>query len=85
MRRPLLAFLGALLAVAAVVAIGLSWKDRADTICREKAPATADGYSVRWNWADFAYVCDYEAQAAKPRRVSIIDAFHGEEERRHGR
>jgi hypothetical protein len=30
-------------------------------------------------------VCDYEAQAATPRRVSIIDAFHGEEKRRHGR
>jgi len=71
-------------AVLAVIAVGASWNDRADDICRDDAPATATGYSVTWEWAELAYVCDYPEPSEQPRRVGIIDAFHGEGGRRHG-
>jgi hypothetical protein len=70
-------------AVGAVVAVNLAWNDRAEDICREEAPQSAGGYSVTWEWADFAYVCDYGAPDEQPRRVGIIDAFHRDGSRRH--
>jgi hypothetical protein len=73
-----------LVAVAGVLLIGVTWSDRAEAICREDQPATEGGVSVRWEWAEFAYVCDYGSPAEQPRRVGIIDAFHGDEARRHG-
>jgi hypothetical protein len=72
-------------AVAAVVLIGVTWNQRADELCRKDAPQTSTGYSVRWEWNEFAYVCDYRATGARPKRVGILDAFHGEDSRRHRR
>ena len=84
-RSWLLGVLVGLVAVAAVAAVGLSWDDRAEKICREKAPAGARGHSAQWEWKDFAYVCDYGTPEAEPRRVGIIDAFHGDRAQRHRR
>jgi hypothetical protein len=67
----------------AVVSVNLAWNDRADDVCREKAPRTASGYSVAWEWSEFAYVCDYPGPAEQPRRVGIIEAFHGDGRPRH--
>jgi hypothetical protein len=72
-----------IVALVAVIAVSLSWNDRADDICREQAPPTASDYSSSWDWAELAYVCDYRAPRENPRRVGIIDAFHGEGSRRH--
>jgi hypothetical protein len=83
MRRPLTALLAGLVGVAVVAAIGLTWQDKSDAICRENAPAAGGGYSVRWEWEEFAYVCDYRVPEAEPRRVGIVDAFHGEGGRGH--
>jgi hypothetical protein len=83
-RRLLVVLSVGTVAMLAVVAVGVSWSDRAEDICREDAPATAAGYSVTWEWAELAYVCDYRRPNEQPRRVGIIDAFHGEGGRRHG-
>jgi hypothetical protein len=72
-----------IVALVAVSFISVMWKQRAEDICREQAPRTASGYSVTWKWAEFAYVCDYRASSQGPRRVGIIDAFHGDGNRRH--
>jgi hypothetical protein len=86
MRRSwLLSLVVGLVAAAAVAAVGLTWNDQAEKICRDNAPAGAGGYAVRWEWEEFAYVCDYVAPEAEQRRVGIIDAFHGDRGRRHGR
>jgi hypothetical protein len=71
------------LAAGAVVAVSVAWNDRAEDVCRDDAPRTAGGYSVTWEWSELAYVCEYPARPAQPKRVGIIDAFHGEG-RRHG-
>ena len=78
----ILAALVALIGAAALV--GVSWKDRADDICRKEAPATGGRYTMAWNWDELAYVCDYQAPSEPERRVGVIDAFHGDG-RRHGR
>lgn len=70
-------------ALVAVVSVSLSWNDRADDSCGEQASRTASGYSITWEWAEFAYVCDYRAPDKQPRRVGIIEAFHGDGSRRH--
>ena len=49
-----------------------------------RAPKAASDYSVTWDWDGFAYVCDYRVPSVQPQRVGIIDAFHGDERRRHG-
>jgi hypothetical protein len=72
-----------IVALVAVISVSVTWNDRADDICREQAPRTASDYSSTWDWAEFAYVCDYGAPDEDPRRVGIIDAFHGEGSRRH--
>lgn len=65
-----------IVALGAVGFIGESWNDRADDICREEAPRNASGYSITWDWAEFAYVCDYRApNNAGTRRVGVTDAF----------
>jgi hypothetical protein len=71
--------------VAAVIVVGASalWSDRAKDICRDEAPKSRGDYSVAWDWNEFAYVCDYGAPEQQPKRVEIIDAFHGEGSRRH--
>jgi hypothetical protein len=71
-------------ALGAAGLVGVSWKDRADDICRKEAPATGRGYTMAWSWDEFAYVCDYQAPSEPERRVGVIDAFHGDD-RRHGR
>ena len=63
-----------IVAVVAVGFIGLTWNKRADDICRKEAPRTS-GYSVTWDWAELAYVCDYRAPGARTRRVGVTDAF----------
>jgi hypothetical protein len=63
--------------------IGVTWNERADDICREEAPQPMSGYSITWDWAEFAYVCDYRAPAEQPQRVGITDAFHGGGSQRH--
>lgn len=86
MRRPLLVLLGGLAATAAVVvALALTWESKADSICREKAPGQESDYSVRWEWAELAYVCDYSGGEVERQRVGIIDAFHGDGTQRHRR
>ena len=72
-------------AVAAVALAGVSWKERADDICRKDMPATGSGYTIEWKWEEFAYVCDYHAPAKPPRRVGVLDAFHSGGRQRHGR
>lgn len=80
--RVLIAVLSvSIVAVGAVVAVSIAWNDRAEDICSEEGARSA--YSVTWEWSEFAYVCDYRAQEEEPKRVGIIDAFHGEG-RRHG-
>jgi hypothetical protein len=74
---------GGVVAVGAIVAVSLAWNDRAEDICRDDAPQSAGGYSVTWEWSEFAYVCEYRARPEQPKRVGIIDAFHGEGRRRH--
>ncbi len=71
-------------AVAGVAIGGVSWRDRADDICQEDAPARGSDYAIEWKWDEFAYVCDYRAPAEPPRRVGVLDAFHSGN-RRHGR
>jgi hypothetical protein len=70
-------------ALVVMISVSLTWNDRADEICRDQAPRTASDYSSTWEWAELAYVCDYRAPGENPRRVGIIDAFHGEGRRRH--
>lgn len=83
MRKSLLALVVGLGAIAAVAAVGLAWNGKADDVCREQAPATADGYTVRWEWGELAYVCDYAGPEPDPRRVGIVEAFHGDGRNRH--
>jgi hypothetical protein len=83
MRSPLLALIIGLVAIAAVAAVGLTWDEKADKVCREKAPTGSGGYTVRWEWDRFAYVCDYRAPEVEQRRVGVIDAFHGDGRERH--
>lgn len=75
LRWSLLALSVSILALGAAGFVGLSWNHRADDICREEAPSTSGGYSVTWDWAEFAYVCDYRAPGARTKRVGIRDAF----------
>lgn len=70
-------------AAAVAVGVGAAWNQRAGELCREDAPAAASGYTVRWEWDELAYVCDYDLPSEQPRRIGIVDAFHGEG-RRHG-
>ncbi|HYM81268.1 MAG TPA: hypothetical protein VEY91_07635 [Candidatus Limnocylindria bacterium] len=72
-----------IVALMAVGFVGVAWNDRADGICREQAPATASRYTLTWEWSEFAYVCDYRTPDTQPKRVGIIDAFHGEGRQRH--
>jgi hypothetical protein len=65
-----------IVALVAVVSISHAWNQRADDICREKAPRGTSGYSITWDWAERAYVCDYRGPLARKRRVGITDAFH---------
>jgi hypothetical protein len=82
--RGALVLVGATVVVLlAVGVIGIAWSDRANDVCREQAPASANGYSVNWEWSEAAYVCNYRAPNAETKRVGIIDAFHGEGRRRH--
>jgi hypothetical protein len=69
-------------ALAAAILIGVTWKQRADDLCRNDAP-TASGYSVSWEWSELAYVCDYRSRSQQPKRIGITDAFHGDRPR-HG-
>ena len=71
----LLSFLGLSVVMVGLVALGLTWNHRADDICRKEAPRSASGYSVSWDWDEFAYVCDYRAPGDRTRRVGISDAF----------
>lgn len=70
-------------ALAAVILVGVTWNQRADDLCRKDAPPAANGYSVSWEWGEFAYVCDYRSRSEQPKRIGITDAFHGDR-RRHG-
>ena len=72
-----------LFALVAVGLVGVAWNDRADDVCREQAPQTAVGYTVTWEWFEFAYVCDYHTPTRQTKRVGIIDAFHGGGGQRH--
>lgn len=86
-RLPRWSLLAASLVVALAVLslIGLSWRGRADDICREKAPKNGSSYTIAWTWDEFAYVCDYRAPGEPLRRVGVIDAFHSGGSKRHGR
>lgn len=65
------------LSIVSLVAVGfisLTWNKRADDICRKQAPRSSSGYSITWEWAEFAYVCDYRP-GERTRRVGITEAF----------
>jgi len=65
-----------ILAVAAVAFVRPSWNDRADDVCRQQAPGSASGYSINWEWTEFAYVCDYRVPGEHTtRRVGLTEAF----------
>jgi hypothetical protein len=77
MRRVLL-FLAVLVSTSAGVVAGFfidsAWNHRAAVICTqesEKPPgaATASGYSIEWEWSEFAYICSYRAPGV-PENVS---------------
>ncbi len=70
--------------LAVVALVGVSWKGRADDICRKEAPETGSGYTIKWKWDEFAYVCNSRAPSAPERRVGVVDAFHSGG-KRHGR
>jgi hypothetical protein len=74
-RYSLVALSLSLVALVAVGFTGVAWNHRADDICREKAPRTASGYTVRWEWGELAYVCDYAAAGEDTRRVGITEVF----------
>ena len=82
-RRALLIVSAGIVAVLAASLVGITWNQRADDVCRENVSGAAGGYSVRWEWNDFAYVCDYRAPAEQSKRVGIVDAFHSDGRRRH--
>jgi hypothetical protein len=66
-----------------VVAVATAWSDRATDVCEKNKPASVSEFKVEWETSGFAYVCKYESSEAPDKRVSIVDAFHGEG-RRHG-
>jgi hypothetical protein len=87
MRRVLL-FLAVLVSTSAGVVAGFfidsAWNHRAAVICTqesEKPPgaATASGYSIEWEWSEFAYVCSYRAPGSPRKRVGFTEAFLGKE------
>ena len=66
--------------VAAVFFIDLAWNHRVAYICNEEAEkppgaASASGWSIRWEWTEFAYVCSYHARGEPTKRVGLTDAF----------
>jgi|Tabmets5t2r1_1033131.scaffolds.fasta_scaffold359676_1 hypothetical protein len=70
----------ATVSVAAVVFIDLAWNHRAANTCNEEAEkprgaARASGYSIRWEWTEFAHVCSYDAPGDPRKRVGFTDAF----------
>ena len=85
MRRILAWALSVGAALAATALVGVAWNQRADDLCREDAPRAESRYSVDWEWDEFAYVCSYPTPETRSKRVGIIDAFHGDDKRRHGR
>jgi hypothetical protein len=72
----------ALTAAALVVGFFMDtvWNDRAAYTCNQEsekpAEATrASGYSIQWEWTEFAYVCRYHSPAEPRKRVGFTDAF----------
>jgi hypothetical protein len=60
--------------------IDLAWNHRAAYTCtlesEQPAGATAaSGYSIQWEWTEFAYVCRYHAPGEPTKRVGFTDAF----------
>ena len=80
--RWLLAVLSLSIVAAAIAIVAIAWNQRADDLCAD-APQAVRGYSVKWGWSEFAYMCDYELPNAQTIRVGVVDAFHGEGRRRH--
>jgi hypothetical protein len=65
---------------AAVLFIDTEWNHRAAYTCNEEAQkprgaADATGYSIQWDWTEFAYVCSYHAPGDPTKRVGFTDAF----------
>lgn len=83
-RRYLLVLSLGAVALVGVGVASIAWNDRADDICRKEAPPAASGYSVTWEWSEFAYVCEYRASTEPARRVGITEVFrHPGPRRRH--
>jgi hypothetical protein len=64
----------------AVVFIDLAWNHRAANSCNEEAEkprgaTRASGYSIQWEWTEFAYVCSYDGPGDPRKRVGLTDAF----------
>lgn len=74
-RWPLAVLSLGLVALVAAGLVGQTWNQRADDICRKEAPPRASGYSITWDWAELAYVCDYRGPSVRTKRVGITDAF----------
>jgi hypothetical protein len=69
---------------AAALVVGLAmdveWNDRAASSCNQESEkpagaASAAGYSIRWEWTEFAYVCRYHAPGEPAKRVGFTNAF----------
>jgi hypothetical protein len=65
---------------AAAFFMGIEWNHRAANTCNEEAQkphgADARGYSIEWQWSEFAYVCSYDAPGVDPkRRMGFSEAF----------
>jgi hypothetical protein len=82
MRRSLVALAAVAVLGAALVAANATWSDRAEDICAEQAPRGA-AFSMSWEWKEAAYVCTYRNVEAKPRRVGVIEALHGDRGPQH--
>jgi hypothetical protein len=70
----------AIASAAAVVFIDLAWNHRAAHTCNQEAEkprgaTSASGYSIQWEWTEFAYVCSYDAPDNPRKRVGFTDAF----------
>jgi hypothetical protein len=81
-RLPLAAFvvLAALAAAVGGFAGAVEWNQRAADLCglekeKPRAAAGATGYSIQWEWSEFAYVCRYEAPGSPTKKVELRDVL----------
>jgi hypothetical protein len=83
MRRLVVGAVAVLAVMAAFVggfAADVEWNQRAADLCgreNQKPPGAADatGYSIEWDWSEFAYVCRYHAPGSPTKTVGVRDVL----------